>query len=160
MSRKIPAKRIVLPECVHEPSPPSVVRAMLDLAEVGPGDTLYDLGCGDGRIVIQAAQRGARAVGVDHDPLLLEVCRTRAERAGVTDRIQFIHADLFDVDLRDATVVTLFLTRPHNLQVRNRLFGTLSPGTRVISYYHDMRDLEPDGVTFLLGRPVYRWVMD
>ena len=111
----------------YEPSPVPVVEAMTQLAAVKPGDVVYDLGCGDGRIVIAAAKLGARAVCVDIDPLRIADAQENARGAGVAERIQFRTEDLFGVDLRDATVVMLFLSPDFNRKLRPRL-QALKPG--------------------------------
>jgi SAM-dependent methyltransferase len=122
-----------------------VVEAMLDAAQVGPGDVVYDLGCGDGRIVIMAASRhGARGVGVDLDPERIVEARRNAERAGVTDRVTFLEQDLFTTDIRAATVVALYLSPEVNLRLRDKLLRELRPGTRVVSHQFDMGDWRPE----------------
>src|SRR5687768_12562300 len=106
---------------------------MLDLAELTPDDVLYDLGCGDGRIVIEAARRGARAVGVDIDLTRLRECHENRRRSGVDPaRAKFVRASFFDVDLRDATVVTLYLLPGINVRLRPKLLFDLRPGARVV----------------------------
>lgn len=108
---------------------------MLELAQVGATDVVFDLGCGDGRIVIAAAkERGARGVCVDIDPRRIRESRANAERSGVADRIVFLNQDLLETDLGDATVVTLFLSPAMNLKVRPKLWRELKPGTRVTRY--------------------------
>jgi SAM-dependent methyltransferase len=122
-----------------------VVRAMLDAAKVGPGDVVYDLGCGDGRIVITAAQRyGARGVGVDLDPERIREARANAARAGVTDRVTFVQQDLFATDVSAATVVALYLSPDLNLRLRPKLQRELRPGSRVVSHQFDMGDWRPE----------------
>ena len=138
------APRYELPLVRFEPSPPEVVRAMLELAEVGAADVVYDLGCGDGRIVIEAALRhGARGVCVDIDPKRIAEARENARQAGVTDRIRFFQQDLFETDLREATVIALFLSPDFNLKLRPRLERGLRPGARIVSHWHDMGDWKP-----------------
>jgi SAM-dependent methyltransferase len=122
-----------------------VVRAMLEAAKVGPGDVVYDLGCGDGRIVVTAAQRyGARGVGVDLDPERIREARENAARAGVTDRVTFIQQDLYATDVRPATVVALYLSPDINLRLRDTLRRDLRPGSRVVSHQYDMGDWLPE----------------
>ena len=122
-----------------------VVRAMLEAAKVGPGDVVYDLGCGDGRIVVTAAQRyGARGVGVDLDPERIREARENAARAGVTDRVTFIQQDLFATDVTPATVVALYLSPEINLRLRDTLRRNLRPGSRVVSHQFDMGDWPPE----------------
>jgi len=123
----------------------AVVYAMLEAAGVGSGDVVYDLGCGDGRIVIAAAQRyGARGVGVDLDPERIREARDNASRAGVADRVTFVQGDLFATDVSGATVVALYLSPEINLRLRPKLFGELRPGSRVVSHQFDMGDWAPD----------------
>lgn len=124
-------------------SPSSVTRAMLDIARVGRRDTLIDLGSGDGRIVIAAAQRGARALGVEIDPALVARSEASAHAAGVALRARFVKQDLFDTDLASASVITLYLLQEVNLQLRPRLLA-LAPGTRIVSHDWHMGDWQPD----------------
>jgi ribosomal protein L11 methylase PrmA len=132
---------------------------MLDLAGVGPGDVVYDLGCGDGRIVIAAARRGARGVGIDLDPARIREATASAARAGVTERVEFRVGDLFQADVRPATAVMLFLWPEVNLRLRPKLRRELAPGTRVVSHWHDMGDWAPER-TVKVGRvPVYLWTI-
>src|SRR5262245_54848626 len=145
----------------YEPSPTEVVQAMTQLAAVKPGDLVYDLGCGDGRIVIAAAKLGARAVCVDIDPLRIADAQENARSAGVAERIRFRTEDLFGVDLGDATVVMLFLSPAFNRELRPRL-QALSPGTRIVSHWHDMGDWQPRKAMHVSGgwrdHPVFLWV--
>lgn len=127
-------------------SPQGIVAEMLGLAEVGPGDVVYDLGSGDGRIVIEAARRGARGVGVELDPDLVARARENALRAHVERQVEFVVADALTVDLRPATVVTLYLGYEANLKLRPRLREQLRPGARVVSYEFDMGDWPPSAL--------------
>ena len=132
------------PDVAYEPTATEVVHAMLRLAKVTAGDVVYDLGCGDGRIVITAVRDyGARGVGVDIDPVRIAESRENARQAGVTDRIRFLTEDLFLTDIGDATVVTLFLSQEVNLAVRSKLQRELKPGTRIVSHWHHMGDWKP-----------------
>jgi hypothetical protein len=127
------------------PTPQNVVNAMLKLAEVRPGDFLIDLGSGDGRIVITAAhQFGAEGLGIDNDPTLVRAAREAAARVGVADRATFVVKDIFDTDLSQATVLTLYLLPEYNLALRQRILEQLRPGARVVSHDWDMGDWEPD----------------
>ena len=128
------------PDVPFVPTQTELVRAMLDVARVGPNDVVYDLGCGDGRIVVAAVrQYGAkRGVCVDIDPKRIEDARRNADTSGVTDRITFMNADLFKTDLAEATVVTLYLLPLINERLRPKLFRELKPGTRVVSNSFDM----------------------
>jgi ribosomal protein L11 methylase PrmA len=138
---------------------------MLRLARVGPADTVYDLGSGDGRLVIAAVRDfGARAaIGVEIDPALVARSREYARRAGVADRVTFLQQDFFRADVAPASVVTLYLTREMNIRLAPKLQAELRPGTRVVSFDFDMGDWEP-GATIRVevsGRttPVYLWVV-
>lgn len=132
-------------EVPYVTTPDPVVEAMLSIAGVGEGDTLYDLGSGDGRIVIAAAKRhGTRAVGIEYDRELAAESRESAARAGVSDRVRFLEQDIFLTDFREATVVTMYLLPEVNLQLRPRILRELAPGTRVVSHDWDMGDWEPD----------------
>ena len=146
------------PDVRYEPTPQAVVRRMLRLAEVGPGDVVYDLGSGDGRIPIAAAREfGARGVGIDIDPELVRRSEANALAAGVTDRVVFRNEDLFEADFSDATVVTLFLYPDVNLRLRPRLLRELAPGTRVVSYWHDMGDWKPERSVRAGRARIYLW---
>lgn len=141
-----------------QPSPMPVVRAMLELAEVGPNDVVYDLGSGDGRIPITAAREfGAEGVGVDIDPALVEEARANARAADVAHKVHFIRGDMYETDLRRATVVTLFLHPEPNLRLRPKLLAQLKPGARVVSYVWDMGDWQPDEVRTIDYRKIYLW---
>ena len=124
-------------------SPSNVTRAMLDIAGVTARDTLIDLGSGDGRIVIAAAQRGATALGVEIDPALVAKSEAAARAAGVSARTRFVKQDLFDTDLAGASVITMYLLQEVNLQLRPRLLA-LAPGTRIVSHDWHMGDWAPD----------------
>jgi ribosomal protein L11 methylase PrmA len=122
-----------------------VVTEIIRLARLVSGDVVYDLGCGDGRIVIAAVRTpGVRGVCVDIDPERIAESRENARKANVEERITFLTQDLFETNIRDATVVTLFLWPKINLKLRPKLLEELAPGTRVVSYMHDMGDWAPD----------------
>jgi SAM-dependent methyltransferase len=145
-------------------TPHDVVDQMLRLARVGPADVVYDLGSGDGRLVIAAARDyRARAVGIEIDPGRVARSREYARREGVAARVTFIQQDLFRADLSTATVVTLYLTREVNLRLRPKLERELAPGARIVSFNFDMGDWEPASVlrVDVSGRttPVYLWVV-
>lgn len=144
----------------YVPTPPAVVTAMLQAAHVTPADVVYDLGSGDGRIVIAAAKEfGARGVGIERNPALVAEARRNAERAGVADRVAFIEADFFTVDLSHATVVTLYLLPTVNLKVRDKLRTELARGTRVVSHAYAMGDWLPDLETEVDGRKIFTWII-
>ena len=141
-------------------SPPQVVDAMLKLAAVGREDVLYDLGSGDGRIVISAASKyGARGVGVENNPARVDEARANARTAGVVHRVRFELKDLFDADISDATVVAVYLLPDVNLRLRNRLMRELKPGARVVSHSFGMGDWKPDKQMLVDGVPVYLWTI-
>jgi SAM-dependent methyltransferase len=132
------------PEVPYVPTHERIVAEMLKVANVKKSDVLYDLGSGDGRIVITAAKRfGTRGVGVDIDPVRVKEARENAVKAGVTDRVKFLQQDLFETDIREATVVTLYLLPEVNLRLRPKLLSDLKPGTRVVSHNYDMGDWTP-----------------
>lgn len=142
----------------YVPTPQEVVDEMLRVANVQKSDRLYDLGSGDGRIVITAAKRfGTRGVGVDLDPARVQEANANARKAGVTKLVEFRQQDLFKTDLRDATVVTLYLLPDINMRLRPKLFQELKPGTRVVSHAFDMGDWEPEKTLNVNGRTVYFW---
>jgi len=146
----------------YAPTPPEVVDLMIRIADVHAGDVVYDLGCGDGRVVIAAVRAGAaRGVCVDIDALKIAEAKKNAIAAGVADRIRFATADLREVDVADATVVMLYLSRGLNLRIRSKLRGTLAPGSRVVSHWHDMGDWAPAKTVEIRAenwvRPVYLW---
>jgi precorrin-6B methylase 2 len=127
----------------YVPTPEDVVERMLDLAEVKPGDVVYDLGCGDGRIPIAAAKRGARGVGIDIDPIRIEESKKNAAAAGVTDRVQFRVEDAMTADVSPATVVTLYLLSSSNAKLRPILTRQLKAGTRIVSHAFSMGSTWP-----------------
>jgi SAM-dependent methyltransferase len=152
------------PDVEYVPTPHHVVAEMLQLVEVKPTDVVYDLGCGDGRVVIAAAKRyRARGVGVDIDPKRITESRANARQAGVVDRVKFLQQDLFETDIREATVVTLYLLPQLNRQLRPKLLSDLRPGTRVVSHDFDMDDWPPDKVIYVPGstyeHTVFYWVI-
>jgi len=155
-ARLVPAQELDVPFYVTEPA---VVEGMLDMAGVGPGDYLIDLGSGDGRIVIAAAQRGAVGHGVDLDPQRNIEANRNAREAGIDDRVVFLEEDLFETDFSQATVVTMFLLGSVNMRLRPDLLSRLTPGTRVLSHTFDMGDWEPDMRQVIGIRPVYLWVI-
>jgi SAM-dependent methyltransferase len=143
------------------PTPQPVVDRMLDLAKVKPGDLIYDLGSGDGRIVITAAKRyGARGIGIDLDPERVREARDNARAAGVEGKVQFINGDLFKADLSKASVVTLYLLNSVNRDLRPQLWKQLKVGTRVVSHAFDMGDeWPPEKVEEVEGRTIYYWTI-
>ena len=145
----------------YVPTPQEVVDRMLALAKVGKNDVLYDLGCGDGRIVVTAAkQRGARGTGIDIDPTRIAEAKENAKKAGVSDRAQFRVGDLFKTDFSTATVVTLYLLPTINAKLRPQLWKQLKVGTRVVSHAFDMGSEWPAEKTVEVdGRTIYYWTI-
>jgi SAM-dependent methyltransferase len=152
------------PDVQYVPTPHEVVDEMLRLTDVTRDDIVYDLGCGDGRLVITAAQRfGARGVGIDIDPQRIRESRANAQEAGVSDRVRFLQQDLFEADIHEATVVTLYLLSKLNVELRPKLLRDLRPGTRVVSHDFDMAEWRPDHTIRVKGpsrmHSVYYWVI-
>jgi SAM-dependent methyltransferase len=148
------------PDIHYVPTSGGVTDAMLKLARVGPDDVVYDLGSGDGRIVIAAAKKyGARGVGVELDPDLIKTANKNARKAGVEDRVRFIQGDLFKTDLSDATVITLYLSNSINQRILPILQRQLKPGTRIVSHRFDMGDWKPEADVRLEGTHVFLWTI-
>lgn len=143
----------------YVPTPPKVVEAMLDLAQLTPEDYLIDLGSGDGRIPIQAGLRGARAQGIDIDPSLARRSDYNAMEAGVTSLVDFQVGNFFDADLRGATVVTLYLRHAINLALRPKFLEELEPGTRIVSHSFEMGDWEPENEIEVETKFLYLWIV-
>jgi|SRR5215475_3639918 len=147
------------PDVIYLPTPHEAVTAMLKLANVGPGDVVYDLGSGDGRILIAAVKDfgAARGVGIDVDPAMIREGTDNAERAKVADRVRFLNQDLFKTDLHDATVVTLYLLPWLNRQLIPKLKTELKAGSRILAYRFDMGGWKPDQTLIVNGQAVYLW---
>ncbi|ABA23515.1 conserved hypothetical protein [Trichormus variabilis ATCC 29413] len=144
----------------YVPTPQVVVDAMLQVAQVGKNDVLYDLGSGDGRIVNTAAQKfGTRGTGIDINPERIQEANENAQKAGVSDRVKFVQQDLFKTDFSDATVVTLYLLPDINLKLRPILLKQLKPGTRIVSHAFDMGEWKPEKTLQVDGRTIYYWVV-
>jgi SAM-dependent methyltransferase len=144
----------------YVPTSPETVSAMLKLAGVQKNDLVMDLGCGDGRIVITAAKEyGAHGIGVDIDPDRIREAKENAEREGVANLVEFRQGDLFDANLRKATVVTLYLLPNVNMKLRPKLWRELKPGTRVVSHSFDMEDWKPDKNEEAGGAQIFLWVI-
>jgi ribosomal protein L11 methylase PrmA len=138
----------------------SVVNEVLRLANVQSDDVIYDLGSGDGRIVISTAQQyGTRGIGIDIDPQRIQEANENAQKAEVSDRVQFLQQDLFEADFRNATVVTLYLLPELNVKLRPKLLRELKPGTRIVSHAFDMGEWEADETVEVDGKTVYYWVV-
>ena len=141
-------------------TPAKVVQAMLKLAAVKSTDTVYDLGCGDGRIVIEAAkQYGAHGVCIDIDPKRIAEARAKAAKSGVASLLKFEVNDIFDADIHPATVVTLYLLPDINLRLRSKLLKDLKPGARVVSHAFRMGDWKPDKQQIVDGGDIYVWTI-
>jgi len=148
------------PDVPYVPTPDAIVQSMLRLANVQKSDVVYDLGCGDGRIVITAAKMyGAHGVGVDINPERIREARENARQAGVESLVKFVEGDLFEADIKDATVVTLYLLPSVNLKLRPKLMRDLKPGTRIVSHAFDMDDWKAEKRDDVDGRPVYFWTI-
>lgn len=148
------------PDVPYVPTPQEVVDAMLELAKVKKGDVVYDLGSGDGRIPITAAKRyGVTALGIDINPQRIKEANENARREGVTDRVSFRTADLFETNLSEANVVTLYLLPDVNLKLRPKLLKELKPGSRIVSHAFNMGDWEPDDTRTINGRTIYLWTV-
>jgi predicted O-methyltransferase YrrM len=156
-----PQKELRSPDVIYVPTPPEVVDAMLKVAKVGKGDILYDLGSGDGRIPITAAQKYgiARGIGIDINPERIKEANENLRAAGVGDRVRFINADLFESDFRDATVITLYLLPSLNLKLLPKLLREVKPGTRIASHAFDMGSWKPEQHLKVEGRDVYFWTI-
>jgi SAM-dependent methyltransferase len=144
----------------YVPTTPEVVNGMLKLAEVTEDDLVYDLGCGDGRIVVAAARDfGAKGVGVDSNPDRIKESNDNAEKNDVKDKVKFIEQNLFEADIKDATVVAIYLLNSVNLKLRPKLFRELQPGTRVVSHAFHMEDWAPDSSQVVDDRDIYFWII-
>lgn len=156
LAQAVPQTRT--PDVIFVPTPNDVVSKMLEMAAVTANDVVYDLGCGDGRIVITAAQRyGARGVGIDIDPERIREANDNLKRAKVAGKVRFIQGDLFEADISEATVVALYLLTELNLKLRPKLMRDLHPGTRVVSHAFAMGDWKPERTEFVSGSSVYLW---
>jgi SAM-dependent methyltransferase len=159
--RQIPQAPSREPDVIYLPTPNEAVTAMLKAANVGPGDVVYDLGSGDGRIVIAAVKTfgAARGIGIDIDPARIAEANDNAQWAKVADRVHFLNQDLFETDLSDATVVTLYLLPWLNRKLKPKLLAELKPGSRVVSYSFDMGDWKPDQTLSVNGRMIHVWTI-
>lgn len=149
------------PDVIYVPTPQPVVDAMLEVAQVKPSDVVYDLGSGDGRIVITAAKRyGAHGVGIEIDPALVKKATESAAAAGVSDRVRFVNQNLFTSDISPATVVTLYLLQSINERLRPKLVRELKPGTRVVSHVFNMGPEWPPEQKLMIGAsPIFLWTI-
>lgn len=148
------------PDVPYVPTSNAVVEAMLQLAKVNANDVVYDLGCGDGRIVITAAKKyGATGKGIDINPHRITEANKNAAAAQVTDKVKFVEGDLFDTDFSEATVVTLYLLPAVNLKLRPILLKQLKPGTRIVSHAFDMGDWKAEETREVNGSTIYFWTV-
>ena len=145
-------------DVIWVPTPDEVVDRMLTMAQVGPGDFHMDLGSGDGKIVIAAARRGAKALGIEYNPDMVKLATENAQKAGVGDKASFRRADIFQTDFSQATVITLYLLPALNMKLRPTIL-TMRPGTRVVSHSFTMEDWEADEISTMDGRRAYFWVV-
>ena len=144
----------------YVPTPQNVVDLMLTLADLKPGDVLYDLGSGDGRIVITAAKKyGVHGVGIDINPIRVQEANENARKEGVTDKVEFRKNDLFQEDIHTATVVTLYLLPSVNEKLKPKLFRELRPGTKIISHDFDMGDWKPEKRVEVDNHRVFFWTI-
>ena len=160
-NRKKPLRK---PDVIYYPTPPETVAEMLRMAQVKKGDVLYDLGSGDGRIPIAAAKEfGIRAVGIEIDPKLVKEAQENARAAGVSDLVSFRNEDMFRIDVREATIVTLYLSEKLNVLLRPKLLSELRPGSRILSHDFRMGDWKPEQTVRVpwgkLYRTVYLWTV-
>lgn len=156
-----PQKELRAPDVIFVPTPHEVVDAMLKVAKVGKDDVLYDLGSGDGRIPITAAQKYgiARGIGIDINPQRIKEANENLRKARVGERVRFVNADLFESDLSDATVITLYLLPELNLKLLPKLLKEVKPGTRIVSHAFDMGTWKPEQSLDISGRKVYFWMI-
>ena len=141
------------------PTPQEVVDKMIELGGVKKGDTHYDLGSGDGRIVISAAKKGAKGVGFEIDPDLVKESQENIKKAGVENLAEIRHQDILTVDLSPASVVTMYLLPDVNLKLRPNVLSQMKPGSRVVSHAFDMGDWKPDKTEKVNGRTIYLWIV-
>ena len=160
-----PAKKDFEPQVGQEgkdvisvPTPQGLVDKMLDMAKVTSSDYVIDLGSGDGRTVITAAKRGARAQGIEYNPDMVELSTKNAEKAGVSDKAKFSKADIFESDFSQATVITMYLLPTLNVKLRPKILD-LKPGTRIVSHAFTMEDWTADQTDTFDGRTAYLWIV-
>ena len=156
-AQEAPTRR---PDVIYVPTPEAVVEAMLQVANVGKNDIVYDLGCGDGRIPVTAAKKyGATGVGIDIDPQRIKEAKENVAKNNVGDKVTIVQGDLFEQDLSKATVVTLYLLPSLNVKLMPKLMKELRPGTRIVSHAFDMGDWKPEKELDVEGRKVYFWTI-
>jgi precorrin-6B methylase 2 len=145
-------------DVIWVPTPAELITKMLDMAKLTPNDYLIDLGSGDGRIVIAAAKRGTRALGIEYNPEMVELSRRNAEKEGVSQKATFMQADIFEADFSKATVLTMYLLPSLNMKLRPKILE-MKPGTRVVTHAFSMEDWEPDQTAYEESRTAYFWIV-
>ena len=145
-------------DVIWVPTPEGLIAKMLDMTKVTAADTVIDLGSGDGRTVIAAAKRGAKALGIEYNPDMVELSKRNAEKAGVAGKASFMKADLFESDFSQATVITMYLLPTINLKLRPKILD-LKPGTRIVSHAFTMDDWQADQTESFDGRTAYMWIV-
>jgi hypothetical protein len=145
-------------DVIWVPTPDEVVDRMLTMAQLGPNDFHTDLGSGDGKIVIAAAKRGAKALGIEYNPDMVKLAQDNAQKAGVADKASFRRADIFATDFSQASVITLYLLPALNMKLRPQILQ-MRPGTRIVSHSFTMEDWEADEISSMDGRRAYFWVV-
>lgn len=145
-------------DVVWVPTPEQLVERMLTMAQVTPRDVVIDLGSGDGRTVIAAAKKGAQAMGIEYNPDMVALSQKNAQAAGVSDKAQFMKADIFESDYSRASVITMYLLPGLNMKLRPKLLD-MKPGTRLVSHQFTMEDWQPDETSYLDFRPAYLWIV-
>ena len=145
-------------DVIWVPTPEGLIAKMLDMTKVTAADTVIDLGSGDGRTVIAAAKRGAKALGIEYNPDMVELSKRNAEKAGVAGKANFMKADLFESDFSQATVITMYLLPTINLKLRPKILD-LKPGTRIVSHAFTMDDWQADQTESFDGRTAYMWIV-
>ncbi len=145
-------------DVIWVPTPPELIEALYNLAKISPSDYVIDLGSGDGPWVIAAAKRGARAMGVEYNPEMVQYARSKAKQAGVSDKATFVNGDIFETDFSQATVITMYLLPDLNMKLRPKILE-MKPGTRVLTNSFTMEDWEPDQNVTVEGRSGYMWIV-
>jgi len=146
-------------DVVWVPTPDEVVQRMLQIVDVKPGDVVYDLGAGDGKIAIAAAKLGARSVGIEFNPDMARLAQCFAKAEGMDGKARIVRGDVFEADIREATVVTMYLLPELNLRLIPKLLKDLKPGTRIVSHAFDMGGWQPEQKAKVAGKDIYRWTI-
>ena len=146
-------------DVVWVPTPDEVVQRMLQIVDVKPGDVVYDLGAGDGKIAIAAAKLGARSVGIEFNPDMARLAQCFAKAEGMDGKARIVRGDVFEADIREATVVTMYLLPELNLRLIPKLLKDLKPGTCIVSHAFDMGGWQPEQKAKVAGKDIYRWTI-